>query len=140
MKPTAALLVCVLSIAADEKGAGKKAADPLEGTWSIVSDISNGQTLEVGADSPKVTFKAGKMRFEREGKPESGVATYKLLDGQKPAAIDITPPPGKSTVAVQEGVYSVKDGELRICLGKPRPKEFTATKDTILITLKRDKP
>jgi uncharacterized protein (TIGR03067 family) len=139
MKRTAVLLVCVLGIAAGEKEAGKKAADPIEGAWTILSDVVYGKPVDLGEDSPKMIFKAGKMHIEYAGKPQSET-TYKLLGGKEPAAIDIALPPVEGRVVVQEGIYTVKDGELRICLGIPRPKEFKAAKDTILLILKRDKP
>jgi uncharacterized protein (TIGR03067 family) len=146
MMRTAVLLVSVLVVAADDKRADKK-ADPVTGVWYIVSFSEDGREIEKAAGA-KVTFKGGKMITELPG-GQAESTEFRLIDGQDPAAIDIAPHvftaggETKKDVEMTKCIYSVKNGELRICLptrGKDRPKDFTAKKGFGVMTLKRDKP
>jgi uncharacterized protein (TIGR03067 family) len=56
--------------------------------------------------------------------------------------MDITIAAGSQTDATMEGIYELKDDELRICakvFGKDRPSEFAAPEGSsiVLLTLKR---
>ena len=95
------------------------------------------------AKGSKFTFKGPKLTRQTP----DGEETYAFkLDGtKKPGEVDFVPDQGDNKGKTLKGIYSLKDGELKLCLslspeGK-RPKEF-ASKDgeeQALVVLKQDK-
>lgn len=140
MRRTIGLAVCVLLIAAEGKDKDKK-ADPLTGTWKVVSLVAGGQDMEK-AKGNTVTFKDGTMTMKSERGDRK--STYKLDSSKKPAAIDLTAQGGQRDGMTSKGIYEVKDDELKLCVsfvpGGARPGVF-ASKDQgeVLFTLKREK-
>jgi uncharacterized protein (TIGR03067 family) len=113
----------------------------LQGTWEVTSLESMGQ--KVPADQlkqlgMKMTFKDDKVTLQGKGQPDE-VMTIKLDASQKPKTIDATDPQNK----LEKGIFELEGDTLKMCIAQPgadRPKDFTSTKDTMLIIAKRAKP
>jgi uncharacterized protein (TIGR03067 family) len=118
-----------------------KKADPLNGTWVVVSMTHGGEENAKAKDST-VTFADGKIMIKdkAEGKDHSG--TYTLDTTKKPPTIDMVPADGPEKGMTMKGVYSLEKGELKICMaqaGKDRPTALSskAGDDTMMIVLKK---
>jgi uncharacterized protein (TIGR03067 family) len=140
MKRMIALAVCLLLVAAEADDKGKKADDPLVGTWAVEKMVVKGKTgpplkgwVYEFADG-KMTVKVGKRTL---------LQSYKTDPSERPAAIDITQDEGPDKGKTLKGVYEVKGDVLTLCTpavpNGPRPKELVSSEDTILVSLKRDK-
>jgi uncharacterized protein (TIGR03067 family) len=134
------LLGGVLLAAASENK--DKAADKLQGTWTVVSVVIDGKENPKAKDD-KVTFDGAKLIVKH--KDDAHEATYKLDPAQKPKAIDITPTDGPNKDKVMKGIYSIDGDDLKVCWTEDpdndRPKEFESKEGSGLrfATLKRDK-
>lgn len=130
-----------LGSAVAQDDAAKKDLENLQGVWQFVS-------MEGGAALPPEKLKELKLTIkgDKASHPESegrtAEATIKLDPSKKPKAIDITPltDPGKGKTLL--GIYSIEGDTLKLCIanfGVDRPTEFKASKEVVLIVLKRDK-
>jgi hypothetical protein len=134
------LLGAVLLAAADEKK--DKAADKLQGIWTVVSFVADGKENPKAKDDT-VSFDGEKLVIKH--KDGSHEATYKLDPAQKPKTIDITPSDGPNKDKVMKGIYSIDGDDLKVCWtedpDKDRPKEFESKEGSglRLATLKREK-
>lgn len=128
-----------LLIAAEGKK-GKKEANPLVGTWTMVSAETGG---EKEADDK---FKDATMTFTAGGKatlklPDQDMEfTYEVDAAKKPAHITLTT--GGRTF---RGIYKIEGNKLTVCVGEPdsdtRPTKFATEAGTMmrLAILKREK-
>jgi uncharacterized protein (TIGR03067 family) len=145
MKSLAGFTVCLLLIAADSKG-GKDIKKPdeanVEGVWKVSALTFNGSEID-DAKGSKFTFK-GKKLARQTG---DGEETYAFkLDGTKtPGEVDFVPDQGDNKGKTLKGIYSLKDGELKLCLSLSpdgsRPKKFESKdgEEVALVVLKKDK-
>jgi uncharacterized protein (TIGR03067 family) len=120
------------------RGAEKKWAKGLEGTWVVVSFTRDGKK-DASPKGDKVTFEGKNLTLKTKRGEEK--ATFTI--DPRTQAIDLTVNAGgrKETI---KGIFRVKGNELKVCHSQPgqdRPKHFTAAKDSgnTLIVLKRDK-
>jgi uncharacterized protein (TIGR03067 family) len=129
--------------------AGEKApndAKDLQGTWQVVGLEANGEK------KPTDEFQEIKVVIQKDEiwvvKPAGAdpKLKFKLNPGKKPKTIDLIVQEGKDKGKVVPGIYSLKKGQLRLCLnifGDPlvRPKEFkTQDRDGVAFaTLERAK-
>jgi uncharacterized protein (TIGR03067 family) len=121
----------------------EEAMKKLEGNWTVVSAVSNGEKMP-DEDAKKMKFVIGGNKItvtERENSPE--IATLKLDPSKTPAWMDITPDKGPSTRpadATVAAIYKLDGDTLQICFNKDsnkdRPKDFSDPKSSLL-TLKK---
>lgn len=138
------MLAVALSLGA---GAGadaeKKEFARFAGTWSL------SECKYDGTDHSKLKFKVvfkgneGTLEGNASVSNEYSKIRFKLDPSAKPKTMDITIAAGSQTDATMQGIYELKDDELRICakvFGTGRPKEFEAPdgSSTVLLVLKRD--
>jgi uncharacterized protein (TIGR03067 family) len=139
------LLTTILVLAAPAPAAdGKKDAEKIQGTWTILSMERGGEKgPEDEIKNTKVVIADGLITIEEFKKPrKEEKATFKLDPAKNPKTIDITPERGKEGVAL--GIYELKGDTLKLCFTKPggtRPREFASKAGTeqMLIVLQRDK-
>jgi uncharacterized protein (TIGR03067 family) len=140
MRLTVGLAACLLLVAAEGKG---KKGDDLTGVWKV-SNLTFAGGDQDGWKGLKFTFKGTKLVHQT---PEGEATyTYKLDGSKKPAEVDLVAEDGENKGKTLKGIYTVKDGELKVCVPLSadidRPKEF-ASKDgeqIALVVLKKDKP
>jgi len=147
LKFTLLLVVSLLLGAGGNDDAAKKEVAKLAGTWKITSlhyngdDVSKDEKLQL-----KFTFKGNDVIIEGsdEVQKEYGRFKFKLDTSVKPKIIDMTITLGIQKDAVIEGIYELKDDELKICakvLGNERPMQFESKdgSSVVLLVLKRMK-
>ena len=95
----------------------------------------------------KFVFKGDQASVEGNAavKKEYAKISFKLDPSTTPGCVDMTIGAGVQKDAVIEGIYQLKDDELRICarvFGKDRPIEFSSPEGSsiVLLVLKREKP
>jgi uncharacterized protein (TIGR03067 family) len=141
----AVLLLAVVAPLRAEDDKVKKDLKALEGTWNVESLEYNGKDIK---DKYKLSFvfKGDQVTVEGDDKVKKEYATFKLkLDPTgMPKVMDLTVSGGVQKDAVLEGIYELKDDELKICVmvfGKDRPTEFKSPEggSIALVTLKRQK-
>src|SRR5262249_24170983 len=150
MKPKVlVLLVAVLLVAADTPpgDAGKKELEKLQGTWTTATIDYNGKPHEQLARQLRFVFKGDVATVEGsdEVRKEYAKLTFKLDPSTTPKLLDMTVAAGVQKDAVLEGIYELKEDELKICarvFGQGRPTEFASPEGAsiVLLVLKRDKP
>jgi uncharacterized protein (TIGR03067 family) len=135
----AILVMCVAVRAADDDA--KKDQDQMQGEWSLVSGMRNGEPLpEDAVKTLKRKVEGNASTVTRDGEVVAK-ATFTLDASKKPKTIDITVEGQDKPVL---GIYEVDADKMKICYGGPgdeRPKEF-ASKENSGITLavwKREK-
>jgi uncharacterized protein (TIGR03067 family) len=132
-----------LFTAAADPDPAKEDLKALQGTWAIESITFNGD--DVSNDYKlSLTFKGseGTLEGDDEVRKEYAKISVKLDPESSPKCIDVTVALGAQKGTVMEGIYSLKDNQLRLCvkvLGKDRPSEFKSVsgESTALVTLKR---
>jgi uncharacterized protein (TIGR03067 family) len=136
------LLTTILVLAAPAPAAdGKKDAEKIQGTWTILSMERGGEKgPEDKIKNTKVVITDGLMTIKDPMREER--ANFKLDPAKNPKTIDFTPEKGKEGVV--EGIYELKGDTLKLCFTKPggtRPTEFASKAGTanVLIVLQRDK-
>jgi uncharacterized protein (TIGR03067 family) len=126
------------------RGDAAKDLDKLQGTWVASQVTYNGKDH----NKLKLRFTIKKDQIVVEGtddvKKEYAKIGFKLDASTKPHCIDITVMAGGQEGAKMEGIYELKDDELKICVkvfGMDRPNEFAAPEgaSTALVVLKREK-
>jgi uncharacterized protein (TIGR03067 family) len=145
----ALLLTAALLLAADspKDGTGKKDADKFQGGWTTASLEFNGEQYDSLAKQLRCTFKGNTVTVQGDDEvlKDYPTLTFKLEPSTTPKQVDMTVKTGLQKDAVLEGIYELKDDELRICVrvfGKDRPTEFTSPsgESIALLVLKREKP
>jgi uncharacterized protein (TIGR03067 family) len=147
MKPTLLLLFFAATYSAvdDKDDPIKREQAKLEGTWSFV-EITGG-SKKIAADDLKdrrMVFKGNTVAMTAKGEVYAK-GTYTVDPKKSPATmtteITVVKEADKFTIPA---IYELKDDSLKLCEPQgpdgPRPKEFEATENTVLATLKREKP
>ena len=139
------LFAAATAAAADEKTTSDNKA--LQGTWQAVSAEGNGEARpEDEAKELKVVFEGDEV-FAVKPTGEEPRVKFKLDASKKPKTIDLISIEGPDKGKTAAGIYSLKNGQLRVCInmfGKDttqRPKKFKtqAGDGTVLATLERAK-
>jgi uncharacterized protein (TIGR03067 family) len=140
------LLLVPLAIAQDE--AAKKERARFQGNWQVVSSEEDGnptpdfivQALQITMKGDEITLKGVEDLAERFGK-----VTFTIDPATTPKIIEFKVVAGKEKDNRYEGIYELKDDQLKICAttrsGGDRPDEFKtkAGSSRILFVLKREK-
>lgn len=135
--------------AADDKpaDAAKKELEKLQGTWTTSALTYNGKDYFAdGKTGFRFVFKGDVATVEGNDqvKKEYAKLRFKLTPETKPRQLDLTVTDGVQKDAAIEGIYELKDDELKICVkvfGNDRPTEFEspAGSSIALLVLKREK-
>jgi uncharacterized protein (TIGR03067 family) len=123
---------------------GKKTIDSLQGTWTMVSLVIDGEIVT------EERVKTGNLVIDgMEYRPELGAnavcATLKVDPTKSPMAIDFSFTAGTNKGKDAKGIFKLENDVLTICRGaadgEDRPKEFTAPNDSgrLLVVWKRSK-
>jgi uncharacterized protein (TIGR03067 family) len=131
-------------------GAGSKPVDPskknLEGTWQAVDGEANGKKLPADqVEELQVVITSDKLEIKPDG--EGRKTTFKLNSSGTPKTIDLTPLDGDRKGTIVPGIYSLQDGQLKLCIniwGKDpsqRPTAFQAQEGDgfVFVTFQRKK-
>lgn len=141
------LITAVMGVsAADDANeeAIKKDRKRIEGTWTIVSLVVNGNSSTVDSGKMIVVNGAdGSWNLTVDGQ-EIVQGTTTIDPSKKPKTIDIKPTTGDDKGKIYQGIYEVGDDTRKLCFaptGKPRPTEFTsvAGTDHVLVMFERVK-
>jgi uncharacterized protein (TIGR03067 family) len=121
------------------RGAEKKGATALEGTWVVIS-ITEGGKEDAGFKNVELAFKGNTIA--NKSKRGDRKLTFKIDPKKKTIDLVRVGGPGKEQPA--KGIYRLKGDVLTVCHSRPgedRPKDFTAEKGSgnALIVLKSDK-
>jgi len=139
MKYVSIVLVAVVCGAAETK---EEAADreSLQGSWSMVSGVAAGMKVD---DELRMEVKGNKISFFSNGNL-TVTATMRLQAEGESRLIDLSISDGGEASTTLEGIYALKQDELKLCVNlkeKDRPTEFVSKPDspTVLVVFKRDK-
>ncbi len=144
-----ALTATTLAPADEAKETVKKDLDRLQGAWTATALTFNGADFLANGKAAgfRFAFKGDEVVVEGNDAVQKEYARLKLkLDpAAAPRLVDLTVTGGVQKDAVLEGIYELKDDELKLCVrvfGKDRPTEFAspAGASIALVVLKRDKP
>lgn len=119
----------------------KKDKDDMQGTWSVLSVVSDGKEFPVEMLSgAKVVFKGDRAEGKVIRLGKGNECGFKIDPTQKVKTIDFVHSDG----AVTPGIYEVKGNKIKICNSSPkaaRPTAFEAAKGSglTLIVLFRDR-
>lgn len=113
----------------------------LQGSWSMVSGVAAGMKVE---DQLGIEVKGAKMSFYSNGKLVLTTTMRLQVEGES-RLIDLSFSTGGPPETTFEGIYALKDDELKLCVNlkeKDRPTEFISKPEstTVLLICKRDKP
>ncbi|HYT94389.1 MAG TPA: TIGR03067 domain-containing protein [Gemmataceae bacterium] len=116
-----------------------------KGTWALIKfDKGKDAPPEKSSMTIRFVFDEERLTVLRDGKTVDET-TFTIDASKTPKTINIVSSQGPHKGKSAEGIYSLKDDTLIICMpppGKPRPTEFKsdpATKTSVL-TLKRASP
>jgi uncharacterized protein (TIGR03067 family) len=120
-----------------DKGKGKSDKQLFQGKWEVVSAEKGTEKVpEEILKAIKLEVKGDKVIVEILGETKEG--TYKLDPTAKPKKIDLT-----VDCKTLKGIYEFGKNTLKVCTGEdenaPRPKEFKAGEENLLIVFKRAK-
>src|SRR5262245_8074295 len=141
----------VSAVAADDTPATdavRKDIARFQGTWKTTSLRWNGKDLDTdGKFAMQFVFNDAEATIEssKEVKKEYAKITFMLDPSTSPPCVDLKIAAGVQKDAVIEGIYELKDDELKICakvFGNDRPAAFESAEGSsiVLIVLKREKP
>ena len=141
----AAAYFAVVIAVADETS---NEAKDLQGTWQAVDLEANGQKSPADQVSELKIVIQGDEIYAVKPQGEDPRSKFKLDPNKQPKAIDLFPLDPAQPGSMVAGIYSLRNGQLRLCInlfGKDtaqRPKDF-ATKEgdgVGFVTLERVKP
>ena len=110
-----------------EDSATKKDLEGLQGTWSLVSAIEDGNSLaEDKAKETTIVIKDDTFRFPQLAEDATSKAERFKLDATKtPKQLDTV----STEKEVMLGLYELEGDSYKVCfapVGKPRPSEFAS--------------
>jgi uncharacterized protein (TIGR03067 family) len=116
----------------------KKDRMQLEGTWAAVSAETE------GVKGTEEFIKNFTLVFKEDMVTGRHKAKYEIDPTKKPKTIDVTPSEGPEKDKTIEGIYELKENELKVCIampGKERPTAFESKpgSGTVLLVLKKEK-
>ena len=137
-----------LGTASTQDDAVKKEREKFQGVWKVVSSEEDTRAtpdfivdaLKVEIKGDQITLKGVEDLMERFGK-----VTFTIDPATTPKILDFKVTAGKDKNNQYEGIYVLKDDELKICAstrpGGNRPDEFKTAADSnrVLFVLKREK-
>lgn len=135
-----------LGVALAQDEAVKKEAEKLQGTWEILSSEEDDRpTPEVIVQNLKVVIKGNQLTLKGVEQliNQFGKVTLTIDPATMPKIIDFKVEAGMERDKTFEGIYTLKDDELKICAstrsGGNRPEEFKtqAGSNRLLVVLKR---
>jgi uncharacterized protein (TIGR03067 family) len=133
--------IAILVLGAGEATDAKKETAKFQGTWNLSALTYDGEEHKLKF---KIVFKGNEGVVEGNDQVETEYAKikFKLDPAASPKNMDITVIGGSQTDSKMEGIYELKDDELRICakvFGGGRPSEFKAPdgSTTVLLVLKK---
>ena len=98
----------------------KVEANPLLGTWKVVSIIVNGKKIK----PPKLTWTITKTKINWS---TGNDFLYKLDNTKKPKHLDFRSP--ENPKQLTQAIYSLDEGKLKVSIGlEKRPKDFKSKK------------
>jgi uncharacterized protein (TIGR03067 family) len=134
------LFLCLTASAAEEPA--KPDADRLQGKWKIVSLEIDSKSNAPGNDA-WVEFAGDKVKANQGNE----LFKFKLDATTDPKLIDLERIEGSEAPASLEGIYTLKDDKLTICVSvgegvRVRPTEFTGKEGSgcVLVAFERVKP
>lgn len=134
------LALCFASRAADSDAARKDLAQ-LEGKWSMLTGIADGQDMpQELAKNMKRTFKGNELVVTM-GDQTFFKARVSIDPSKTPKTIDYDMLEGSTKGKKQLGVYELKDGVFKSSFAKPdapRPTDFKPGVGVTVSTWKRD--
>ncbi len=117
-------LLTVLLLGAGDATDAKKETAKFQGTWNLSALSYDGEEHKLKF---KIVFKGneGIVEDNDDVKREYAKIKFKLNPAAKPRTMDISVVSGSQTDATMEGIYELKDDELRICAKglRQRPAE-----------------
>lgn len=135
--------VCAITLAGADD-VPKNDLKRLQGTWTMTTLVYNG-TDHAAKIKLRFVIKGDLIAVEGNDavKKEYAKVKFKPVSDVKPKAVDLVVADGIQKDLVIEGIYELKDDELKICakvLGKDRPTEFASEDGSsiVLLTLKRE--
>jgi uncharacterized protein (TIGR03067 family) len=131
MKRMLLVLAVGLLVAADDTKkdeAVKKDKKLLEGKWTLVSSVIEGQKAEGDDARGEIVFTDGKF----EAKDAEGIVhkgSFEIDPTKSPKTLDSIPSEGDEAGQTHYGIYELKDDSLKLCIatgGGERPTDFMA--------------
>jgi uncharacterized protein (TIGR03067 family) len=139
-----AALCLVPALAVAEKSSPNSTEKDLQGTWQAVDAEGNGERLsEDKIKETKIVIESNTLGIRPDG--EGRKTTFTVDASKTPGTINLVPLDGDRKGSIVPGIYSVQDGQLKICIniwGKDptlRPTEFKTQQGDgcVYVTLKR---
>ncbi len=118
--------------------------DRLQGTWTLESEVIDGQTQPVEPVKTKMTY-TGHKWIQQQGAQIVMEGSSELRPDKNPKEIDILPTSGPGAGKILLGIYRISDDKYESCFvlpGKERPIEFSSKPDTghFLDLFEREQP
>jgi len=127
-RPLTLILTVVLLLAADDRNADKGDRSRLQGSWEVVSLITEGKGVPPRSiKGAQLIFKGD--HYEMKGGEEEFRGTFKLDESKTPRHIDTTYVDTENKEKGRAlGIYELKGNRLRIAWtqNKERPTTFTS--------------
>ena len=140
----AASLFTVTIVVADDKSADD--AKNLQGTWQAIAIEGSGKELPADQVQEIQIVIKGDEIYVVKPKGEAPKNHFKLDPSKTPKTIDVAPIDGQRKGQVAAGIYSLKDGKLKLCVNlqdpTQRPERFGTQEGdgVVFATLERAKP
>jgi uncharacterized protein (TIGR03067 family) len=137
--------VCLVAAAAADDSA-KKDLEKLQGLWETTEAHHDGR--DIGSDIKlRLKFKGDEVSLDgsEEVIKDYGRFKIKLDPSTTPKSVDLKVTAGEQKDTVMEGIYEIKDDELKICVkigAKERPTKFDSPDGSSIayMVFKRVKP
>jgi uncharacterized protein (TIGR03067 family) len=138
-----AALCLIPALAVAQKSNPNSAEKDLQGTWQGVEGEGNGEKLGDDKIKGQLVIEGNTLKSTPDG--EGRKMTFTVDASKTPPTINLIPLDGDRKGSIVPGIYSVQDGQLKICIniwGKDptlRPTEFKTQQGDgcVFVTLKR---
>ena len=105
----------VPALAVAEKSNPNNTEKALQGTWQAVDGEGNGEKLdEDKIKETLIVIEANTLGIKPDG--EGRKTTFTVDSSKTPGTINLIPLDGDRKGSIVPGIYSVQDGQLRICI------------------------